>query len=103
MIYNLNKQSLYLNDLPNGKNQNLILKVGKKYYYCDINKNALDSFVEIYDYKKDRKNFSKYNANRKSFFTKSNNFLLSKNIVENINEIIKAINILSKFDGILII
>lgn len=58
---NLNHENLKLALLPYGKTQNIELKIGKKLYYCDIDKGV--NFATLDFYKKicsDRTKQSKY-------------------------------------------
>ena len=99
---NLNKELIFISDYNFGKTQNEVIKIGRKLYYIDIDKNSNSTFVNVYDYSKDRESFSKYEANLHFVFVE-NNSILDREFFKNIIEIEKATRILSKFKFIKVV
>lgn len=98
-IINLNYKNFHLKTLPMGKTQNIRLKVGRKFYLMDADKNALSITVHIYnELNKKRNTFSKYDeqANLKSL-TFVNNCILTRDLVENFAELEKAVSLVKKY------
>lgn len=48
MMYNLNHTSIKLKDFPLGKTYNIELKIGREYYYLDVDKNACATRIDFY-------------------------------------------------------
>lgn len=98
-IVNLNKTDIYLNGFQCGKTQNVKIKIGRKLFLLDIDKNSNSSCIDFYNYcKSDRKAFSKYDkeANNCRVFVE-NNAILTKEFFENIYEIEKAARLMEKY------
>lgn len=98
-IINLNHRNFHLRTLPMGKSQNIRLKVGRKFYLMDADKNALSITVDIYnELNKKRNSFSKYDekANLKSL-TFVNNCILTRDLVDNFTELEKAVSLVKKY------
>lgn len=98
-IVNLNNTDIYLCCFPCGKTQNIKIKIGRKLYYLDIDKNGGSAFIDFYNYcKSDRKAFSKYDkeANRCGMWV-GNDARLTKDFFENIYEIKKAAQLMEKY------
>lgn len=47
-MLNLNKEFLNIGKLPNGKTQNIEVKIGRKSYYVDVDKNYKNACVDFY-------------------------------------------------------
>ena len=100
-MLNLNNSMLSLRDLPFGKTQNLELKIGRKTYLCDIDKNSASAFVELFDKAPGkRENFSKYDANYHSAHVKPD-ALLSRDFFEHIAEIESAQRVIKQYRYVL--
>ncbi len=98
-IINLNHRDFDLSTLPNGKSQNIRLKVGRKIYLMDVDKSALDISVDIYNQiGKVRNSFSKYSekADLKSLRL-TVNCRLTRDLVDNFAELKKAIALVEKY------
>lgn len=98
-IVNLNNTDIYLSGLPCGKTQNIKIKIGRKLYYLDIDKNSNSAYIGFYNYcKSDRKAFSKYDkeSNLCGMWVE-NDARLTKEFFENIYEIKKAANLMGKY------
>lgn len=100
-MLNLNNSMLSLRDLPFGKTQNLELKIGRKTYLCDVEKDSSSAFVELFDKMPDkRENFSKYDANLHSVHVKPD-ALLDRDFFEHIVEIESAQRVIKKYRYVL--
>ncbi len=98
-IINLNHHNFNLSTLPFGKTQNIRVKIGRKIYLIDIDKNALNITIDIYnEISKNRNTFSKYSekANLKSLKLVKN-CLLTRDLIENIDKLQKAIELVEKY------
>lgn len=96
-MLNLNNSMLSLRDLPFGKTQNLELKIGRKTYLCDIEKDSSSAFVELFDkLPGKRENFSKYDANLHSAHVKPD-AVLDRDFFEHIAEIEAAQRVISRY------
>ena len=100
-MYNLNGScsSIFIGEFEFGKKQNIEVKIGRKFYLMDIDKN--NEYTRIDFYRKlnvDRKKYSKYdkNAECSSVWIK-NNALLNKKFFENIKDIENAQRIYRDF------
>lgn len=96
---NLNHRDFHLRNLPMGKTQNIRLKVGRKFYLMDADKNALSITLHIYnELSKVRNTFSKYDdkANLKSL-TFVNDCILTRGLVESFTELEKAVSLVKKY------
>ena len=93
MEYNLNNTFIFLGQLPSGKHQGIEIKVGRKNYLLDIEKDCASACIDLY-----RKN-SKY-ADPDSvlavFFEP--NAIISKDIILNLKEMEKAQSIYRKYN-----
>lgn len=98
-IVNLNKTDIYLSVLPCGKTQNIKIKIGRKIFLLDIDKNSGSSCIDFYNYcNSDRKSFSKYDkeANNCRMLVE-NDAILTKDFFENIYGIKKAAQLMEKY------
>lgn len=98
-IVNLNKTDIYLSGLPFGKTRNIKIKIGRKLYYLDIDKDSNSACIDFYNYcKSDRTAFSKYDkeANNCRMFVK-NDAILTRGFFKNIYEIKKAAELIEKY------
>ena len=98
--YNLNHESIYLSTFPYGKTL-LIVKVGRKRFYLDVEKNSETIFVERYEFvSSDRKSFSKHdreaNAIMLSFKTEHAP-IIDRKLLEGFPEIKKAVETMYNF------
>lgn len=58
---NLNHDSFNIGELDYGSTQNIEIKIGRKTFLCDVNKNRINAFIQVFDkLSNDRKSFSKY-------------------------------------------
>lgn len=97
-MLNLNKEFLNIGKLPNGKTQNIEVKIGKKLYYVDVDKNCEVSCVDFY--KKigaDRTKQSKYGVDGVLGVFVKVDALLGRDFFEQIEEIKKAQEIYGKW------
>ena len=98
-IINLNHRDFDLTTLPMGKSQNIRVKVGRKIYLMDVDKNALSITIDIYnELSKKRNAFSKYSevANLKSL-TLAVDCRLSRDLIENFAKLEKAVSLVKKY------
>lgn len=99
--FNEKYKTINLANLPNGKNQNIEIKIGRSFYMLDIDKNCLDCSIHMYKKAhKDRNKYSKY-GNMIGSIRVKNNAILEKNVFENIKEIEKAQETIKKYKSIL--
>ena len=97
-IINLNHTIIRLEDFPYGKTQDLIVKVGRKLYYMDINKDKLFATVDIYNYCGERSSFSKYGSKADMHFIYLEPVgLIDRDLFEHAAEIEKAQTLLTKY------
>lgn len=99
---NLNKTTIFISNFPYGETQNEIIKVGRKLYYMDIDKNSASTLIEIYNYKKDRVSMSKYMADL-SLVTVKNDAIIDRDFIENIKDIEKARKTLVRFNDVVLV
>ena len=99
MEYNLNNEDIYIKSLDFGKMQDIKIKVGRKSYYMDIDKNSSCTFISLYNYvNKDRKEFSKYAAKANLYHIRVfNTAIISKNFIYDIEKISNAQKIYDKY------
>ena len=97
--FNLNHGKIYLTELPCGKTQNIVVKVGRRKYYLDIDINSTDAYVQRYAFAKNRESISKYAVGCVSVFCKPT-ATLDREFIEQMESIEKAQEILRKFVGI---
>lgn len=96
-MLNLNHSVLSLRDLPFGKTQNFEIKIGRKTYLCDIDKNSASVCVELFDkVPGKRENFSKYAANLHSVYVKPD-AVLDRDFFEHIAEIEAAQRVINRY------
>ena len=101
---NLNKTTIFISNFPYGKTQNEIIKVGRKLYYMNIDKNSASTLIEIYNYKKDRVSMSKYMAWADlSLVTVKNDAIIDRDFIENIKDIEKARKTLVRFSDVVLV
>lgn len=96
---NMNTTPHFIIDkFPTGKTQNIRIKIGRKHYLVDIDKNALYTHLDFYENQKpkDRKSFSKYGAGL-CYVTLKNNAVLDREFFKNITEIQRAQHIVNKY------
>jgi hypothetical protein len=97
MYINLNHNKLYLADIPNGSTQNIEVKVGRKTYMVDINKNSASAYVCVYDKLSRKRNaYSKYSDNLHAVHTRVD-ATLDREFIERIEEIEKAVALIEHF------
>ncbi len=104
MNFNLNHEfGISLKEFKYGNTQNVEVKIGRKTFLVDINKNCSVGCIDVYrKLSKDRSNFSKYDpeANLHSAFVK-NDAYLCRNFFEDIENIEKAQYIFRKYGNII--
>lgn len=98
-IVNLNSTDIYLSCFPYGKTQNIKIKIGRKLYYLDIDKNCDRAHIGFYNYcSPNRKTFSKYDKEANFCGMRvENDARLTKEFFENIHEIKKAAETMEKY------
>lgn len=101
-MLNLNKEFLNIGKLPNGKTQNIEVKIGRKLYYIDVDKNCDSACVDFYKkIEADRTKQSKYSVDGVlGVFVKVDAFL-GRDFFEQILEIKKAQEIFSKWGNVI--
>lgn len=101
-MINLNKEFLNIGKLPNGKTQNIEIKIGRKLYYVDVDKNCESACIDFY--KKigtDRKNQSKYGVDGVLGVFVKIDALLGRDFFEEIEDIDKAQKIYRKWGNVI--
>ena len=97
-MINLNKAYIHLNNYPCGKTQDIVIKVGRKFYYMDILKNKTDTCIEIYNYCGDRQSFSKYGSKADMHYVwVESDGVIDRDMIEHIAEIEAAQQLLNKY------
>lgn len=94
--FDLQKETIFLSDFECGKTQKIKIVFNKKEYFIDLDKNACDCIVTMYDNEN-----SKYQSNFFHHIIVKSDAMLSKDVFENFVEIEKAQNIFQKFWRIL--
>lgn len=94
--FDLQKESIFLNDFESGKIQKIKIVLNKKEYFIDLDKNACDCIVTMYDNED-----SKYKSNFFHHIVVKSGAMLSKDVFENFIEIEKAQDVFQKFWNIL--
>ena len=94
--FDLQKENIFLNDFESGKIQKIKIVLNKKDYFIDLDKNACDCIVTMYDNED-----SKYKSNFFHNIVVKSDAMLSKDVFENFIEIEKAQDIFQKFWNIL--
>ena len=91
MTINLNHgESLFLHELPFGSTQSIEIKLGRKLFMADVDKNQLSASIDFYQkLNSDRKKYSKYEA------------MLDRHFFEDIKAISEAQRIQRKYNMIL--
>ena len=99
-MLNLNKDSLFISNFDNGTTQNIECRLGRCLYYIDLSKNSNDTTLYFYrKIAKQRNRFSKYSKEAGCIsVTLRNDALLDRNFFENIREIARAQEIVSKYN-----
>lgn len=104
-IINLNDISgrVNIDKLPYGKNQNIEVRIGRKLYMVDVDKDALLAHLDFCKkVKSDRTKYSKYDPEAEMVsVTVRNDVRLDKNFFENIEEISKAQTVYDCFGNFL--
>lgn len=101
-MLNLNKEFLNVGKMPIGKTQNIEIKIGRKLYYVDVDKNRDSACIDFY--KKigtDRTRQSKYNIDGILGVFVKPDALLNRTFFEQIEEIEKAQMIYSKWSNVI--
>lgn len=99
--YNLNHEIIPVDDIPYGKTQAVIVKVGKRQYYIDVDKCSQSIALSVYDVvSKERKSFSKYEANLR-FITLSTKNLhyIDRQFMCDLDEIILTDSLVKKYSA----
>lgn len=97
-MINLNKELLNINKYPSGLTRNIEIKLGRKYFLLDINKNAIYTNIDFYH----KANKSKYgDKNNVLGLRIKSDAILNRSFFENIAEIKRAQNIVDRFKQIL--
>ena len=94
--FDLQKENIFLNDFESGKIQKIKIVLDKKDYFIDLDKNACDCIVTMYDNED-----SKYKSNFFHHIVVKSGAMLSKDVFENFVEIEKAQDVFQKFWNIL--
>lgn len=98
---NLNNGFLSLGKFPYGKTQNVLVKIGKRFFFVDIDKTSACAFVEFYPrVNKDRTKFSKYETEHHYVHVKEN-AVLDRKFFEDIAKIQEAQSILHEYIWVL--
>jgi hypothetical protein len=101
-MINLNhSEYIFLSQFECGKTQNIEIKIRRKLYFLDIDKNVDSAFIELYDRKgANRQSFSKYNANL-HYARVNPTAILDRGFFENIAKIQAAQTIYAQYKDIL--
>lgn len=91
-MVNLNKEGLYMSLFPYGKTQNVEVRIGRKLYMVDVDRNAHSAYVELYKrVAADRETYSKYSFDADMVgITVKPDAVLTREFFEEIKEISKA-------------
>ena len=91
---NLNKKGAYININELNQGRNLIkVKLGRKWFVIDVNKNAIDSNVSIYSFQLDKNNnLIKHNNVYFKSCNLKNTVLINRYFLENFWEKLAFIN-----------
>lgn len=103
MTINLNHgEALFLHDLPFGSTQSIEIKLGRKSFMADIDKNQLSASIDFYQkLNSDRKKYSKYEAMVADTVFVHNDAMLDRHFFEDIKAISEAQRIQRKYNMIL--
>lgn len=103
-MVNLNKEGLSLSLFPYGKTQNVEVRIGRKLYMLDVDRNALYTDIDFYrKVSADREKYSKYDpeAELVSVVQVRSDSVLNKDFFEKIREISKAQDLCKKYGRLL--
>ena len=99
-VFSLNDgYAIPLKSVRDGWTQGIIIRIGRKQYYVDIDKDAHSAFVQMYPYAKDRASFSKYAGGCSSVSCKPD-AILTREFFDHIAEIEKAQSVLRHFGSV---
>ncbi len=101
-MLNLNKGFLNIGEFPNGKTHNIEIKIGRKLYYVDVDKNCDSACIDFY--KKigtERKKQSKYSVDGVLGVFVKIDALLGRAFFEEIKDIEKAQKIYRKWGNVI--
>lgn len=88
-------------DYFDGSTQNIEIKIGRKTYLCDVNKNRCNAFIQVFDkLSNNRKSFSKYGTNLHCVSVKPDAHL-KKDFFENIEILEKAQSLYDTYSQVL--
>lgn len=97
---NMNKEIISLYHYKNGITQNIVIRLGHKLYYLDIEKNVSGAWLTLYPYNKNRKKVTKYGENCHMIQVKKDAYI-NRKLLENIKEIEKAQEIVWRYNKVL--
>ena len=101
-FYNLNKESIYLSTFNFGKTYNIEIKIGKKFYILDVDKNRISAHIDFYKKSNSRREFySKYDDSYLVCLSVEKNSILDKKFFENIKVIACCKEFLEEYRNIL--
>lgn len=91
-IINLNKQNVFIAEMPFGKTQNIECRLGRKLYMLDVDKNARTVHISFYRrLNSEREKYSKYEpAAQCDAVTVAKKAILDRKFFENIHKISAA-------------
>lgn len=96
------KKTLSVESLPFGKTHNILLDIKGATFYMDVDKNKINTVVDVYDYslEVDRTHTSKYNSHLVTVSVKSDAYLNAE-FFENFEQIAEAQKIYRKWEDVL--
>ena len=101
MKINLNHELLFVGDFPYGKTQNIEVKLGRKNYMVDIDRNSNSAMIDFYHKKgEDRNSYSKYGTDSTLAIKVDSKALLDRDFFEHIEEIGAAQRIYDRFSAL---
>lgn len=102
-MVNLNKEGLYMSLFPYGKTQNVEVRIGRKLYMVDVDRNALSTNIDFYrKVSADRQSYSKYDREADLVIVMVQpDARLGRDFFENIREIKKAQDCCRRYERIL--
>ncbi len=103
MTINLNHgEALFLHALPFGSTQSIEIKLGRKSFMADVDKNQSSASIDFYQkLNSDRKKYSKYEAMVADTVFARNDAMLDRHFFEDIKAISEAQRIQRKYNMIL--
>ncbi len=103
MTINLNHgEALFLHELPFGSTQSIEIKLGRKSFMADVDKNQSSASIDFYrKLNSDRKKYSKYEAMVAGAVFVRNDAMLDRHFFEDIKAISEAQRIQRKYNMIL--